>query len=152
MLLRALSAGVIAVICGSFIAIVHAENKEVKVHQSWSGILSDESLLKVVPMSGKPIQGVTGCIIDMKTWQKLWSSWRDKQSVPTVDFSKQFVIVITYGGPNKISLVNCSLDDKGNLSVLANSTLIGGKGFCYLLAVIPRDHIRTVEGMPVPKP
>ena len=71
--------------------------------------------------------------------------------VPEIDFTKKLVLVgLSLGGPNRPGL-NASLDEKGNLRTTYISTLIGGPGFGYSLAVFDRKGIKTINGKEIPK-
>jgi hypothetical protein len=41
------------------------------------------------------------------------------------------------------------VDDKGDLTILARATLVGGPGFGYTIGVISREGIKTVKGKPL---
>lgn len=113
-----------------------------KPSQEWSGRSRDTAGKKLAPKNG--------VITNKKDWAKLWKAWRPDDKVPEINFRKQIVIVSTIGGPNRM-FVRLSKDDKGNVSVLAGGTKIGGPGFGYHLAVIDRKGVKSVNGKPLGK-
>ncbi|MCH7872718.1 MAG: hypothetical protein IID33_13560, partial [Planctomycetes bacterium] len=56
---------------------------------------------------------------------------------------KEIILVGTVGGPNRVFL-SAKLDDAGNVRLLIGGTKIGGPGFGYVMAKIPRAGIKTV--------
>lgn len=105
---------------------IQAETKELKVQQSWDGIIGDDKLLKDALPIEKPHQGTAVFVADKQAWAKLWKVWRGNQKLPGVDFTKTLVLVFTLGGPNLISLTELRLDDKGELKAEASATLKPG--------------------------
>jgi hypothetical protein len=43
------------------------------------------------------------------------------------------------------------LDDQGNLQVLGNATTDSAPGFRYVIATVPREGVKTVDGKELPK-
>jgi hypothetical protein len=136
---------------GRSVAPLRAETKDLKIEQSWDGIIANEKLLKEAPANGKPLQGAAGFVTERKAWVKLWKAWRGKEKVPQVDFTKDLVLVITLGGPNKISPPVLRLDDKGELEAWAAATLNPADGFCYKLVIIRRQGVKSVNRTALPK-
>jgi hypothetical protein len=126
-------------------ASVHAQfgkGKPVKLLQTWQAKLKDETLKKAAPASG--------FLANAKDFEALWKAWRPDEKVPAVDFKQNLVLVGLADGPNQAG-IRATLDD-GNLKVLVQQTLIGGPGFGYQLAVVPRAGIKTINGKDVPAP
>lgn len=142
---------VACVFLGLQVLPVPAGTKELKGQQSWDGTIADAKLLKDAPANGKALQGAAGFVTDQAAWAKLWKAWRGEQKVPTVDFTKDLVLVFTLGGPNKISSPTLRLNDQGDLKADAAATLIGGDGFCYKFVVISRAGIKTINGTALKK-
>jgi hypothetical protein len=111
----------------------------------WSGKFPDDKdlpLMKLAPESGY--------ITDAKAFEKLWKSWRPKDELPKVDFDKEIVFVGTTGcAANRISM-SFGLKD-GDLTSRSISTLIGGPGFAYSIAVVPREGVKRINGKPIAK-
>ncbi|MCI0351976.1 MAG: hypothetical protein L0Z53_21355 [Acidobacteriales bacterium] len=121
-----------------------AQTKKVTIQQTWTGIVKDNKLRQEAPANG--------FVADEKTWSKLWKAWRGDEKEPMVDFSKDLVLVFTFDGPNKISVPQLTLNDKGDLRVpLPIGTLIAGPGFGYRLDTIRREGIQTINGKAVMK-
>jgi hypothetical protein len=116
------------------------EAKKVPVLQKWDGKVKDETLRKASP--------TTGYIANEKDFEKLWKAWRPDEKVPKVDFKEELVVVGVADGPNQVNLIP-QVNDKGDLSILARATLVGGPGFSYQIATIKREGIKTVKGKPI---
>jgi hypothetical protein len=141
----------VCALVGPGLLLLRAATTELKVEQSWDGIIKNEKLLRHAPTNGKPLQGAAGFVAEEKAWVKLWKAWRGDERVPEVNFAKELVLVFTLGGPNKVSPPELRLDDNGELKARAVATLIGGRGFCYKIVVVRREGIRSVNATPVPK-
>lgn len=113
---------------------LQAEPTKVSPNRNWVAVLEDESLKKHAPKQG--------IILEAKSFEKLWKAWRKDEKVPAVDFSKEFVVVVLAGGPNRPSL-GATLD-QGKLHITAAQTLIGGEGFGYALATFNRKGVKSV--------
>lgn len=126
---------------------IHAEPKELKPNQTWSGTHNESDLKKLAPK--------TGFVRNKTQWKKLWSAWKGEEKVPEINFRKYYVVVSTINGPNKM-FASFKLDDKGDLKVVAGGTKKGGPGFGYHLAQVPRKGVKTINGVSVrlskPKP
>ncbi len=118
----------------------------------WNGIVKNTALLTLAPKGG--------LITDAKTFSKLCLTWVPGSTVPTVDFTKEIVLVGTIQGPNHATM-NALLDNKGNvvtstgITKRARSKLgaikRGGAGFGYAIMTVSRAKIKTVNGVAVPK-
>ena len=111
----------------------------VEIIHAWSGKLADEALRKHEPAAE--------CVLDQETWTRLWKAWRGQEAVPAEDFQRQMVLVFTASGPNHVGCTP-TLDGRGNLQAQAQSTLIGGPGFGYLMQCLSRHGVKTVNGKP----
>jgi len=124
------------------VGVVVADAERVNPINNWVGIVTDEKLAKEAPENG--------IIVDAKTFEKVWMSWRKDEKLPKIDFTKQLVVVtLSLGGPNRPT-ITATLDEAGDLKILARSTLIGGEAFGYSLASFDRKGIKTVNGKKVP--
>src|SRR5262249_30470026 len=85
---------------------------------------------------------------------KLWKAWR-KDKPPKVDFSKQVVLVLTHFENAEVKFT-ADLEGKGNLKLGVSSTERGANGMTYVIAVIDRAGIKSINGKPLqsgkPKP
>jgi len=116
-----------------------AQKKEVKLTKTWSGSIEDEALSKDAPDS----------IADAGSLEKLWKKWKIQGDVPAVDFQKELVILATTVG-SRLSLA-ANLDDKGNLQVLGVATRDLRPGFRYVIATVPREGVKMVNGKELKK-
>lgn len=113
----------------------------VQVENTWSGRFRDNSLREVAPDSG--------VIVDRETFSRIWRAWRSDED-PRINFNDSIVLVGTMDGPNRM-FVQTTSDGRGNLRATFGGTGIGGPGFGYILAQLPRDGIRTVDGQRIPR-
>ncbi len=136
----------LVVFLGLAASAVQAEDQPVKFVKEWIGKFpkrTDEPLMKEAPKSGY--------IADAKAWAKLWKAWRGKDALPKVDFAKQLVLVGTAGcAANRIG-ARFRLTDKGDLQGGFIATEIGGPGFVYMIAVIDRAGVKSVNGKSLEK-
>ncbi|MEL7499946.1 MAG: hypothetical protein AAFN77_20250 [Planctomycetota bacterium] len=111
--------------------------------KKYSGVNRQPGLEKLAPVSG--------VVVGEAELKKLWDTWGIAEKLPKVDFQKQIVLVAITSGPNRPINGPLRLDNREiKYSVL--STRMGGPGFGYLLMLIDREGIDTVNGKPVPVP
>jgi hypothetical protein len=125
------------------VSAAHAESKPVKVQKSWSGEVKLD-LRKEAPNEGY--------VADKEAWAKLWKAYRGGDA-PEVDFDKELVLVAVNDDPNTIDVLP-ALDDKGDLTVVLESALVGylNPTTCaYRFALIRREGVKTIGGEPVGK-
>jgi hypothetical protein len=72
-----------------------------------------------------------------------------QDNLPKVDFTKEIVVLGTTNG-TRIRMW-AKLDDQGNLQVLGNATTDYTPGFRYVIATVPREGVKTVDGKELPK-
>lgn len=114
-----------------------------RLKATWSGVVRNDQLLQAAPKSG--------LILDGKSFAELWKLWRPGTPLPEVDFGNSFIVVGTIDGPNRM-FMGGTLDREGNLSANFGGTKMGGPGFGYFLAQLPKDGITTVNGQSVSNP
>ncbi|HZZ78474.1 MAG TPA: hypothetical protein VFE62_08145 [Gemmataceae bacterium] len=115
-----------------------AQKKKIEITKKWSGSVADEK-------ASKP-----AVITSAKGLEKVWKEWKAEGEVPKVDFDKNIIVTAyTVGSLLNVNAVN--LDDNGNLTVLAIATRDFRPGFRYVLAVVRKDGVKTVEGKALPK-
>lgn len=117
-----------------------AEKKQIRTTRMYSGSVENEKLIK----------GVGEVITDAKQFQRVWELWKIGTKMPTVDFTKELVLVVHSRG-GSLRLANVTLDEKGNLQALGFGTLDLRPGFRYVLATVPRAGVKTVNGKALPK-
>jgi hypothetical protein len=118
-----------------------AEAKALKPSPQWNGSIDDLALQKEAPANS--------CITDAKAFEKLWKAWKIGDKVPEVDFTKEMVVVATTRGGRLGFAVR--LDDKGDLQVGGFATRDLRPGFRYVVGVIKREGVNTVNGKELPK-
>jgi len=115
-----------------------AQKKKVEITQKWSGSVEDEKAMK--PES----------ITTAKGLEAVWKAWKVKGDVPKVDFTKNLVVAV-YSVGSRLNMAGANLDDKGNLDVLGLGTRDLGPGFRYVLGVVSREGVKTVNKKDLPK-
>ena len=113
---------------------VPAEKEPVTPCREWSGSIDDPTIVSAAPE----------IIVSAKEFEALWLAWKLPGPVPEVDFSSNLVAVqTTQGSRLQLSAV---LEDNGNLKVLGLATRDLHPGFRYVLAVLSRKGVKTVNG------
>jgi hypothetical protein len=115
-----------------------AQKKKVEVAKTWSGSVDDEKAMK------------PEVIASAKGLEAVWKAWKIKGDVPKVDFTKDMIVAV-YSVGSKVNIAGATLDDKGNLNVLGLATSDFGPGFRYVLGVVSREGVKTVNKKDVPK-
>ena len=118
-----------------------APERDVTAVQTWTGKVADKSLEKKKP--------ATGFLVTERAFADLWRAWRGKDKLPTVDFDKNLVTVVT---GKTIFEVQYGVDGQGNLleKVRAELRSTEVQGFTYFIAVLPRVGIKSVNGRKIP--
>jgi hypothetical protein len=114
---------------------VPPEEKEIKPTRQWSGSIADENL------AGE----AKSCITSAKELEALWKAWKIEEKMPEIDFTKEFVAVVTTRG----SRLNVSgrLDAAtGDFTVVGISTKDLRPGFRYVVAAFSREGVMKVNG------
>jgi hypothetical protein len=120
---------------------IRGEAKNVTLTQKWSGSVADEGLQKGAPENS--------CITNAKKFAKLWKAWKIGDKMPKVDFKKEMLILAVTSG-SRLDL-SARLSDKGDLQILGIATADFGPGFRYVVGVVSRDGVKTVDGKQLPK-
>jgi hypothetical protein len=106
---------------------------EVKVIAKFAGVMEEKSAQ--VPES--PV------ITNADELKMLWEAWKLSDPIPPVNFKDELVIVTTKtAGRLDVSL---QLDAKGNLKVDPPPTKLAKQGFRYVIQVIERTGIKSVN-------
>ena len=117
---------------------VPAERQPVTPVKEWNGSIDDPTIMSAAPE----------VILSAKEFEALWLAWKLPGPVPEVDFSLNLVAVqTTVGSRLRLSAV---LEENGNLMVLALATRDFHPGFRYVLAVLRRTGVKTVNGKELP--
>lgn len=117
-----------------------AQKKKLEVTMTWKGSVEDQKLMKDAPSA----------ITSAKGLEAIWKSWKIAGDVPKVDFEKNLVVGV-YSVGSSLNLAGANLDDKGNLDVLGFGTRDIRPGFRYVLGVVSKDGVKTVNGKQLPK-
>lgn len=125
------------------IVSVSIADEEIKLDQKVTGKVSADALKTVAPQDG--------IITETIAWRKLWAAWRPKQPLVDVDFQTQLVLVETVDGPNNMFANQLTLSNQGDLKFEVASTRMAGPGFAYLIMIVPKSGIQSVNGKPVPQ-
>jgi hypothetical protein len=114
------------------------QKTKVEITEKWSGSVEDENVKK------------PEVIVSTKGLEAVWKDWKIKGDVPKVDFTKNIVVAV-YSSGSKLNLSGANLDDKGNLEVLGLGTRDFRPGFRYVLGVVSKKGIKTVNKKELPK-
>ena len=115
-----------------------AQKKKVEITKKWSGSVEDEKAIK------------PECITSAKGLEAVWKAWKIEGDVPKVDFTKDIVVAV-YSVGSKLNMAGASLDDNGDLTVLGLGTRDIRPGFRYVLGVVSREGVKTVNKKDLPK-
>lgn len=128
---------VFALIVVEFPAVASAV-QEVAVARKFSGKVS------ALPSSGTAPE--SGWLDNAEDWKTLWQSLRPNQPIVEVDFDSQLVLVETVPGPNLVFASILKLSDQGDLNYEIAGSRVVGPGFGYLVMVIPKSGIQSING------
>jgi hypothetical protein len=115
-----------------------AQKKKLQIGQKWSGSVDDEKAIK------------PDCITTAKGLEAVWKAWKAAGDVPKVDFDKNIVVAV-YSVGSKLNMAAAILDEKGNLDVLGFGTRDIRPGFRYVLGVVSKEGVKTVNKKELPK-
>ena len=106
----------------------------------WKGVNPDLQLKDLCPADQ--------LITNPTQLKKVWQAWRPRDAPPRIDFAKDVILVATARGPNQV-LINGLRIENGDLKFTTGSTRMAGPGFGYTMLQIPREGIKSVNGLPV---
>ncbi len=136
--MKTATTGLLVVICFFSVRTLVAEDAKIKPVEVLQG--SSEIDAPKVPVA----------VVSKEGLKELWESWKLAGDVPKVDFDKNLVVTnTTKGGILKLSDVK--LKEGGDLQVVAIATRDLRPGIRYLLIVVPREGVKTIEGKEIPK-
>jgi hypothetical protein len=118
--------------------LVWSESVEIKPIKVIKGSIAEVALQKNCPEF----------IADAVSMNELWQSWKIKGKVPEIDFSKQIVLVSTTVG--SVMNLTVTLDEKGDMKTIGMSSMDFGEGFRYLMQIVSREGVKTVNGKTLP--
>jgi hypothetical protein len=108
-----------------------AQGKKVEITRKWSGSIEDEK-------APKP-----KCITSSKGLQAIWKAWKVK--------GDKHLVVAVYSPGSRLNLSKAALDDQGDLTVVGLGTRDIRPGFRYVLGVVSREGVKTVNKKALPK-
>src|SRR5262245_15254528 len=114
--------------------IIHQTNQ--KLNESPGNILDD-----------KQNKQRFGTLDSEEALARLWKAWRTDEP-PKVDFTKSVVLVLTHFENAQVEFT-ADLDDKGDLKLNVSSTEREANGMTYVIAVVDRAKIKSINGMPI---
>ncbi len=117
---------------------VAAQKKKVEIGMKWNGSVDDEKAQK------------PDAITSVKGLAAVWKAWKIDGDAPKIDFDKNIVVAV-YSVGSKLNIASANLDEKGNLDVVGFGTRDIRPGFRYVLGVVPKDGVKTVNGKELPK-
>ena len=110
----------------------------IKPLNEYSGKVANQMLIMKMPRSA--------VVQDQRAWNQLWKAWRPNKPIEKVDFQKQIVLVETTVGPNSILASGLFLKEGGDLRYSLNKSKNEGTGFSYLMMVIPKANVNSING------
>ena len=116
-------------------------DQEIKPTEQFSGTNKLNPLRSMAPKNG--------VILDNAAFQNLWAAWQPTKPLPSVDFKNHFVIVEIVDGPNNVFTNKMILSNSGDLKYAVASTRMAGEGFGYVMLIIPKTGIKSVNGKPI---
>jgi len=114
------------------------QSKKVEVAKTWSGSVE-------VDKAKQP-----ECITTAKGLEVVWKAWKANGDVPKVDFTKNIVVAV-YSLGSSLEIESVRLDDKGNLEVVGVGTDDSPPGFRYVLGVVSKVGVKTINKRELPK-
>jgi hypothetical protein len=111
----------------------------VKPLMQWTGRVKDKDLLKLAP--------ARGYLSHEKDLEKLWKAWDIKEKMPAVDFTKELILVAA-ARSSSLS-VSSKLDESGDLRITTVVTADLRPDFGYVIVLIPRAGVKTINGKPI---
>jgi hypothetical protein len=112
-----------------------AEKRQVEPTRTWKGSVVDENRIpKELPLvieSGAKLQ-------------ELWERWQIKEPMPQVNFARELVVAVAT--PGSVLRLALTLDDRGNMEVGGMSSMDLRPGFRYVIAILSRAGVKTVNG------
>jgi hypothetical protein len=131
-------AGLALIACAAVAPHAAAQSKKVEITMHWSGSVEDEKAIK------------PECLTSAKGLEAVWKAWKHKGDVPEVDFTKSMVVAV-YSVGSKLTMARATLDGNGDLTVLGVGSRDIRPGFRYVLGVVSREGVKTVNKKDLPK-
>lgn len=110
---------------------------------SFSGTVPEGALRDLAPPGG--------VITDEETFRALYRAWFQQPQVsptPSIDFETELVLIGTVPGPNRV-ILRPELRSDGDVRFVVGGTKKGGPGFGFLLMVVAREGVKSINGRPL---
>jgi hypothetical protein len=141
---NAMTRFLVFVLCASVVLMAARPNhgwaqaKKVDVGKTWAGSVDDAKAKQ------------PECITTANGLEAIWKAWRIAGDVPNIDFTKDMIVAI-YSPGSSLRIASARLDDKGNLEVVGLGTRDFRPGFRYVLGVVSKEGVKTVNKKELPK-
>jgi len=90
-----------------------------------------------------------GLVTGQNALAELWKVWKIKSELPTVDFTKELVLVATSMG-SAMSMTPM-LSESGDLTVTIVATADVTQDYGFQVVAVSRAGVKTYKGKPLPK-
>ena len=115
------------------------QKKKIEITKKWSGSVDDGNQ-----------KDAPSCLTSAKALEDVWKAWKIAGDMPKIDFTKDIVVAV-YSSGSKLNMTGATVDEKGNLEVGGFGTRDLRPGFRYVLGVVSREGVKTVNGKELPK-
>ena len=82
---------------------------------------------------------------------QLWKAWRLKAELPEIDFSQRLVLTYT-GRSSVLQLRAVAVDAAGDLKPVLVATPDMTADYAFIIAVIDRAGVKSIQGVPITPP
>jgi hypothetical protein len=127
----------LAVLLG-IVRVSAADAKELAPVQKWEGSVD----------AGEPPKGIPAAIVNAVDFAAIWKQCGRAEALPALDWTKHFAVCQTTSG-SRLNL-GARLDAGGDAKVAGIATRDFRAGFRYVIAVYPRDGVKSVNGTKLP--
>lgn len=117
-----------------------AEARELTPLHQWKGSVE----------TGKSDGATPQVITSAAEMAAVWKKCERTDALPEIDWSKQFALLATTAG--SVLRLGARLEAGGDVKALGLATMDFRPGFRYVLLVLPRDGVKTVNGQPLAAP
>jgi hypothetical protein len=122
----------------SIVRLSAADAKELAATQKWQGSVETGEAPKNLPVA----------IVNAVDFAAIWKKCGRTDALPTIDWAKRFAVCQTTSG-SRLNL-GAQLDASGDAKILGMATMDFHPGFRYVIAVFPREGVKSVNGVKLP--
>jgi len=143
---RIASLGLVLLLASSLVAqVLPGAGKALKPADEIRGKFEDDKDLPKMKLAP-----ANGAIADEAAFMKLWTAWKGDAAAPKIDFKKQIALVgTTQCAANRV-FGSFAVSETGDVKVVFGTTLISGPGFAWVIYVVDREGIKSINGKPIP--